>query len=124
MSAVDEQFQQLKEHYDAQLIPRADGTFVVEVRALPLPPGWSKTATTARFIVPVGFPHAMPDCFWTDQDLRLANNADPQASNMQVLPGTSEPQRWFSWHANKWTPNRDSLLTYTKVIEARLREAR
>ena len=125
MSVVEDQFQQLKQYYDtARLVPRPDGTFVVEIPNLPLPTGWSKRATTAKFLVPVGFPHAMPDCFWSDPDLRLANNADPQATNLQVLPGTSEQHRWFSWHPNRWTPNRDSLLTYIKVIEARLREPR
>ncbi len=125
MSLVDEQFRLAESEYGgAHLTSRPDGTYVVEIPNLPLPPGWSKSRTSVKFIVPVGFPHAVPDCFWTDQDLRLASNADPQASNIQPLPGTSEVHRWFSWHANKWAPNRDSLMTYIKIIEARLREAR
>src|SRR4051794_4527251 len=65
-----------------------DGTHVVEV-PVQLPPGWSRTHTTIRFLVPVAFPAAQLDCFYADADLRLANGGMPMNSGMQPLNGVN-----------------------------------
>ena len=48
----------------------------------------------------------------------------PNASGMQAIPETAELLLWFSWHVGQWSPNRDSLLTYERVIRNRFREPR
>ena len=91
--------------------------------------GWSRSAVSVLFVAPPGFPAAQPDCFWVEPgSLRLANGATPHASNdSNAIPGDDKAGRdttWFSWHLQRWDPNRDTLKTYLKVIMTRLVPAR
>lgn len=97
---------------------------LVTVPDEPLPPGWSLKATSVKFLVPVAYPMARPDCFWADTNLRLANRALPQASRVQQIPGTAQTALWFSWHVQHWDPNRDTLCTFLQVIRTRLKDAK
>ncbi|MBZ5539832.1 MAG: hypothetical protein LAN61_04840 [Acidobacteriia bacterium] len=105
---------------EVQLVP--DGSAIITIPNVTLPTGWSKSATTIRFVAPVGYPHAKPDCFWADTDLRLQSNAMPQATNITPIPGTDLSNLWFSWHTMHWDPNRDSLTTYLNVVRQRFKE--
>ena len=127
MSILEAQLEALKAQpgcADAALQVLADGSAVVTIRNVTLPAGWSKGGTTIWFVAPVGYPHAKPDCFWADPDLRLHNNAMPQATNLTNIPGTAFNNLWFSWHTAHWDPNRDSLTTYLNVVKQRLKEPR
>lgn len=127
MSILDAQLAQLRSnpaYAMAELTRNPDGSAIITVPSVPLPAAWSKPATTIKFVAPVGYPHAKPDCFWADADLTLQNGAQPQASNMTPLPGTTQPLRWFSWHVAQWDPNRDNFVTYLNVIRRRLKDAR
>ena len=105
-----------------QVLP--GGATIVRVQGEDLPPGWSAPQTEVRFLAPVGYPMARPDCFWADNGLRLAAGAMPQATQINEIPNAGEQGLWFSWHVQHWDPNRDTLLTYLQVIRSRLREAR
>lgn len=108
----------------AHIEDRPDGTGLVRLPALPLPIGWSSTTTDAWFVVPVGYPGAMPDCFWAAPDLRLATGALPSNSGPQPIGGSGpELGLWFSWHLQAWTPATDQLVTYAHFVESRLRRA-
>lgn len=106
------------------MVALPDGTALVTVPCVSLPPGWSQEVTSLRFLVPVGYPLGKPDCFWADETLRLRSGTLPQSANSQPLPHGQGTGVWFSWHVSSWNPNRDSLLTYVRVIERRLAEAR
>jgi len=126
MTVLDEQFAKLQDLYrDAKIRPNGDGSHVIFIPDLPLPPGWNKTAANIYFVVPAGYPFARPDCFWTDQDLRLAHGGVPTNTNQNAqLPGESKPLLWFSYHPGAWNPNGDSVITYLNVIKKRLTDAR
>lgn len=125
MGLIEDQLNSLQELRPGATLRRLpSGAFVVDVPTVPLGPGWNKRATAVHFVVPLGYPHAKPDCFWADQDLRLENGAMPQAANSTPLPEVNEACTWFSWHATQWNPNRDSLTTYYYVIANRLRDPR
>lgn len=100
---------------------------MVTIPDVPLPKGWSAAKTTIRFLVPVGYPGPPPDCFWAAPDLLLATGAQPQASNVTVIPEANISGRWFSWHVVQgqanWSPNRDDLMTFVVIILDRLRQA-
>lgn len=86
-----------------------------------LPAGYNKATTAIHFLAPQGYPFAKPDCFWTDEDLRLATGALPQAANFSTqLPSLGKNALWFSWHVNDWNANRDDLLTWIASIRERL----
>ena len=100
------------------IAPLPDGSHVITV-PMSLPAGWSKSNTTARFLVPIPYPAAQLDCFYLDLDLRLAGGGQPTNSGFQPLNG--EDLLWFSWHLARWDPSQDSLLTYVRFINERLR---
>jgi len=125
MSLLDDQLKFFQEEFPtASLTPLQDGSHVVTVPGVKLPVGWSQPQTTVKFLLLANYPHSVPDCFWVEPHIRLANGALPQNSNTQAIPGTNETWLWFSWHASRWNPNRDTLSTYMNVIAVRLREAK
>lgn len=124
MSIFDEQFEHLRSKYpDAKSRPRPDGSYFVELTSA-LPPGWNKQQARLYFIVPVGFPAARPDCFWSDKDLRLQSGGMPANASENNSHGETDSLLWFSYHPSTWSPNNDSLMTYVRLILQRLREAR
>jgi hypothetical protein len=101
---------------------RSNGSTLIRVPRLRLPPGWSKPSTDVWFVVPVGYPGAMPDCFWAEPDLRLADGAQPANSGQQAVGGTGpEVGLWFSWHLQRWNPSTDAIVSYVHFIESRFR---
>jgi hypothetical protein len=98
-----------------------DGMWMVGFDAH-LPPGWNRASTQVKFVLPLPYPAAQPDCFYADQDLRLARGAMPVNSGMQPL--NNVPMLWFSWHLSAWNPQRDDVFTYVRFIESRLSDAR
>jgi hypothetical protein len=125
VTPVEEQLEVLKFEQPLATLQRLpSGAYLVVVPDFPLPPGWSKPSTSIRFIAPVGYPLAKPDCFWADPDLRLASGGPPMNTGGNQIPEVPLSQLWFSWHVAAWDPNADSLVTYFHVIKNRLREAR
>jgi hypothetical protein len=124
MSVLELQLQQLRERYAAVEVTRlGSGTHLVTVKDVPLPQGWTKPASAIRFLVPPAYPFAALDCFWADNDLRLAGGRLPQNAGAEnVPPETGAPGLWFSWHlAQPWNPNRDTLSSWMNTINDRLR---
>jgi hypothetical protein len=122
MSLLDDQLRVLQEEFaDANIKQLPDGSHVVTVPGVDLPQGWLLSQTTVKFHLAPSYPHGRPDCFWAEPALRLKNGAQPQNTNIQAIPGTSEAWLWFSWHASHWNPNRDTLTTYMNIIRERLR---
>lgn len=122
MTPLESQIIKLQEVYPgADKNPLGDGSVSIILPNVPLPHGWSAAATTVRFIAPVGFPAARPDCFWTDS-LTLATGAVPKNTGPNPLPGGPPGLLWFSWHVSNWSPNHDTLLTYVNVIRKRFDE--
>jgi hypothetical protein len=99
----------------------SDGLWVVAF-ASQLPGGWNSESTLVRFVLPLPYPAAQPDCFYAASDLRLADGAMPANSGIQQLDGV--PLLWFSWHLAAWNPQQDDLFTYVRFIESRLHDAR
>jgi hypothetical protein len=129
MSLVRQHFDALRakpRYAGASLDEVPNGTFLVTIAGYPLPPGWNRDTTTIYFIVPVGYPQAKPDSFWTDPGLLLASGAMPQNATLggNQQPGLPSGVLWFSWHVNNWNPNSDTLETYANLIRGRLQVAR
>jgi hypothetical protein len=126
MTPVEEQFAELKERYsEAVLAPVGDGSFVVTIPNVVTGPGWSAPSATVKFHVPVQYPTARPDCFWTEHGLTLAGGRAPQNTGVNPIPGPANGQLlWFSWHITHWSPNDDTLTTYLNVIRNRFADPR
>jgi hypothetical protein len=99
----------------------ADGSTIITV-PVALPAGWNQQIATVQFVLPVAFPSAQPDCFYANAGLRLADGSMPVNSGFQPLDG--QQLLWFSWHLATWSPATDTIETYLRFIERRLRDAR
>jgi hypothetical protein len=125
MTPIEQQFEVLRSYATQATLQRLpDGSHLITVPAYELPDGWSKPSVAVKFIAPVGFPLARPDCFWTDADLRLKTGVAPMNTGPNQLPHSAGPHLWFSWHVASWNPNNDNLLTYLYVIKRRLHDPR
>lgn len=102
------------------------GAVLITVPDIGVPPGWNAELATIRFVVPVGYPNAQPDCFFVEPAILLKNNAVPRNTGTQQIPETSDTWFWFSWHMEPglWKANRDDLLTYLHVILSRFEQLR
>lgn len=121
---IEQQFSALRDKYpSAGLQRRPDGSALVTIPDFRLVEGWDRGVTTVTFIVPVGYPFARPDSFWTEADLKLSNGGTPANTGQNANHGGDIPLLWFSFHAGTWDPNLDSLFTYAKVIRRRLSSA-
>ncbi len=124
MPVVHDHFAQLQARYPgAGMRELPDGSAVITVPNVRLPPGWNRQSVGVTFLVPVGYPMAKPDSFWTDPDLQLAPQGQPKSTGLQTPPFTNEPRLWFSWHADRWNPNQDNLLSFLGLVQERLRRA-
>jgi hypothetical protein len=126
LAHLDAQLDDLRSVYlQMQATAQSGGTVLIELPQVVLPAGWNQTHTTVYFVVPLGYPMAQPDCFWTDGALRLATGEMPINSGTNPLPSMEHrPTLWFSWHVSGWNPAHDDLLTYLRVIENRFKEVR
>lgn len=125
MDLLDSQVDELQRFYPgAALHRRADGTGLIEIHEFPLPKGWNADLTTVYFVVPLGYPMARPDCFWTSVELRLVTGGVPANTGMNGGHGLPQEKLWFSYHPSTWNPNLDRLLTYAYLVRRRLEEAR
>ena len=102
---------------------------ILVVPGVRLGEGWNKTICTILSIIPRGFPAVQPDRFWVDlPDLRLSNGDQPEYTNTLIdiygHPQWNNCTTWFAWILQGWNPNTDSLYTWLKVMERRLRPAR
>lgn len=109
---------------EATITKLPSGAYLVIAPAVSLPSGWSKTETSIRFFLPVGYPAAKPDCFWADEDLTLVGGGQPTNSQIQHVAEIGGTFRWFSWHAANWNASRDSIRTYYHTVYQRFRDAR
>ena len=131
VTVLDEHFAELERegkrhngYAGASLTPLPNGTALVQLRDFVLPAGWNKRQTNVYFLVPVGYPVARPDTFWTDPGLCLASGAIPANTGGKQESGVPPNLLWFSWHPSTWNPNRDTLVTYAEMIGRRFEQLR
>src|SRR5487761_1688823 len=108
---IDTQLAELKQRYPAARIDRTpDGQQLLVVPGIAPGPGWNMSQVTVRILLPTGFPHVKPDCFYTDAGLLLTTGAEPGSSAVQGVFG--DQLRWFSWHLQAWDATTGSLQKY------------
>jgi hypothetical protein len=126
MTPFEEQFAILKSECP-EVFQRKfpSGAYLITVPSVKLSPGWSRDKIDIKFIAPVGFPYAKPDCFWAEPTLRLKNGGIPKNAQLQAIPEALDlpPHLWFSWHLGQWNPSQDNLSTFFHVIQTRLKDS-
>jgi hypothetical protein len=124
---IAEQFAEVAARSKGATLERlASGAALVTIPNFILPKGWNRVETTIRFLALANYPFANPDCFWADENLRLASGGEPENSASNAVPETRLGNlRWFSWHVqNNWNPSRDTLLSWIACIAGRFRNVK
>jgi hypothetical protein len=131
---ISEQFLELQgylqefKNQGADIQRRADGSYLITIKGVDLPAGWTPRKVDLFFVAPPGYPAAKPDCFWVSPPVRLSNGVIPQSANegtplpYDLTPG--RPLTWFSWHLQMWDPNRSRLEHFYRAIVQRLNPPR
>jgi len=110
-----------KEIAELQLHPDVTedgGVINLVFRSFHIPMGYSRPVADLLLRIPLAYPDAGPDMFWTSPDLVLANGSAPQGGEpLETYIG----QQWrrFSWHST-WRPNIDNLQLYLYFVRRRL----
>jgi hypothetical protein len=108
-----------KEGLDIDLVER-DGLVNLVLRSCAIPPSMNKDKSDILLRIPMGYPNARPDMFWTDEDLLLKDGRVPRSADSieEIID-----RRWrrFSWHPQAWNPGRDNIRTYLEFVNCRIR---
>ena len=71
--------------------------------------------------IPVGYPNANPDMFWTSPDVRCRNGNYPKTAD---APETYAGRNWQRWSRHlppgTWRPGTDSIQTFLRAIRKEL----
>jgi hypothetical protein len=122
---ADGQLDQLRARFpQARTDGLTDGSLVLTIANFPLPDGWSLKSVDICFVLSPAYPVAKPDCFFADEKLRLADGRMPSNARIQPHPMTQHPAMWFSYHGVTWKADRDTYLSFVRMIERRLAEVR
>lgn len=125
MSRLDTDIEELRHEFPHCLVVTQlpSGAQMIEISNYQMPEGWDTKVAKIIFLAPAGYPAAQPDCFWVEPgDLRFNGGQTPQSTNnANPIPEVGlRNSTWFSWHVQTWNPNKDTLMTFFKVIEQRL----
>lgn len=122
---ADGQLEQLQARFpEARTDALEDGGLLLTIPELPLPDGWNRTSAEICFALSPAYPVAKPDCFFADEHLRLANGSMPANARIQPHPLTKQSALWFSYHGVTWKADRDTYLSFVRMIQRRLAEVR
>ena len=107
---VDRQLMRLREVYPAVAIQsRPDGSMVISVPDLPLPPGSAPAVTEILLVLPAGYPTAKPSGFETLRELKQPNGISPVAGRGEhVVDGRTLAH--FCWQPNQQWENDENEL--------------
>lgn len=98
------------------------------IKSFTLPPGWNMDFVDVLIFIPSGYPVTPPDNFFTENNLRFANEKIPESTS----PNQSQlGKQWlqFSFHVENedWKPHAEilkghNLQTFLIGVNKRLKE--
>lgn len=122
-SLLQRQLKRLKDTYPSAVVEqRPDGSTLLTVADLPLPPGWDRDRISISMILPAGYPTAKPSGFETPSDLKLADGRIPSAGcGPHVIDGQSYAH--FCWQPSQpWENDEHELWKRVKFALVRFAE--
>src|SRR6266540_3141174 len=79
-----------------------DGQRLLAVPGVPAGVGCRSPTVEGLVLIPAGYPHVHPVCFYTEAGFVLASGAEPSCSVIQPILGGQ--YRWVSWHLGVCIP--------------------
>jgi len=107
---LERQLERLSNVYPAAVVQRRpDGSMLITVPDLPLPPGSQPAGTNIFLVLPAGYPTAKPSGFETLRELKLPNGVSPSAGRGEhVIDGQTLAH--FCWQPNQQWENDENEL--------------
>ena len=95
------------------------------IKRIELPHGYEPREVDLLLRLPLQFPEAAPDMFWTDPVVCLIGGGVPSATELRENYVSRSWQRWSRHFGHShWRPGTDDLRSYIRLIVATLqREA-
>lgn len=116
---LDKELAQLKESFRIEI--HTDASFVSLIfPEFPVGEGFNRTNSDLMVRVPLSYPDAGPDMFYTDPALLLARGTVPQSAEA-IETHAGRQWRRFSWHHGPWNRISDNLTGYLEFVRDRLR---
>ncbi len=107
--------------YRIKLTPQGARVFAIFERFKLPPDKFSARETDLLVVVPLPYPDAKIDMFYTEPEVTLRNGRIPLRAEI-VENHLGRNWRRFSWHHKKWNLEVDDLITHVSFIEQRLFE--
>lgn len=104
--------------YDYE-VRAAGGELDVIIHKFPLPPAYEPRECDLLLRLPVGYPNAKADMFWTTPGVQLAKGGTPQAADQPATYAGRSWQRW-SRHFGGWRPGVDGVRSYLAAVRKEL----
>ena len=104
--------------FDAQL----EGNMIaLVIKGFELPRGYEPPAVDLLLRLPLQFPEAAPDMFWTDPVVSYVGGGAPPASELRETYAGRSWQRWSRhFGQSQWRPGIDDLRSYLRLIRSTL----
>jgi hypothetical protein len=118
LSDGDEAFLKVR-GFDYEVISEGQ-MFSLIIRGYGLPDGYELALVDLLLRLPMGFPDAAPDMFWTCPAVGYAGGAVPPATQDRLEYLGRTWQRWSRHLALAWRPGIDNLQTYLRLIRTDL----
>lgn len=104
-----------KEFADLTVSQQPDGRIHVEITGFKLPDGWSPNPTTIFFIIPQGYPQAVPTEFFAEPSVRGPAGRNPNYTSQQQVDGKTWTR--FCWRPQQWDMSSETIWNYVKFIQ-------
>jgi hypothetical protein len=117
LSDTDLQYLRAK-GYDFEVVVEANMICVV-LKEFDLPSGYSPENVDLLLRLPLQFPEAGPDMFWTSPDVRYLRGGSPPQTQVQEHHVGRTWQRWSRhFGQSNWRPGVDDLRSYVRLIRS------
>ena len=103
----------VEKEYTFQLIPEQGSVHLI-LQNIPFSEKFNPRFADILIMIPVGYPTAPLDMFWTFPEITLANGAAPETTEMRQEFHGKNWQRWSRHGA--WRPGVDNLRTFIKAM--------
>lgn len=107
--------------FNFELITYQGGVHLI-LKNFPFPETYLPRQSDVLIMIPVGYPNAQLDMFWTYPEVKLADGNVPVTTEHRQEFHEKIWQRW-SRHG-PWRPSKDNLMTFISSIKSELQKGR
>ena len=105
-------------------VSKDSGAINLVISNFPLPQPYIQREVELLIRLPISYPNARPDMFWTRPDVKLPSGAWPLNADVKENYVGLPWQRWSRHWTGRWRPGVDGLKTFLAAIVRELERGR